>query len=80
VPEKRDCRITANLETTFQLLAQRVCSEEGVTISDYIRKLIIQDLDRRGKLTHELLLRLATTDSLEQIEQMVRVKANAAVA
>jgi hypothetical protein len=71
MPEKRDYRITANIETTFQLLAQNRANAEGVSLSDYIRKLIIDDLDRHGLLTRELLLRLATTDSIEQIQQMV---------
>lgn len=72
MPEKRDCRITANIETSYQVLAQARANAEGVSISDYIRKLIIDDLDRHGLLTRELLLRLATTDSIEQIQQMVK--------
>lgn len=72
MPEKRDYRITANIETSYQVLAQARANSEGVSISDYIRKLIIDDLDRHGLLTRELLLRLATTDSIEQIQQMVK--------
>lgn len=69
--ERRDCRITANIETTFAILMERVCEKDGITQSQYVRQLLINDLNARGLLTQALLLRLATTESVEQLERKV---------
>lgn len=74
MPERRDCRITANIETTYKLIMERVCKEDGLTESQYLRQLLIHDFNKRKLLTHELLLRLATTDSIEQMEKQVATR------
>lgn len=72
MPEKRHCRITANIETTFAMLIEnKICRDEGITQSEYLRQLVVRDLNARNLLTQELLLRMATTDSIEQLEAHV---------
>lgn len=72
MPEKRTYRVTANIETTFGLLIEnKICRDENITGSEYLRQLIVHDLDARGLLTQELLLRMATTDSVEQLQAHV---------
>lgn len=72
MPERRTCRFTVNIETTFALIIEnKVCRDLKLNASEYIRQLIIRDLNARNLLTQELLLRMATTDSVEQLEEEV---------
>lgn len=70
MPEPRDSRITTNIETTFFVLAQRVAEQNGWTLAQYIRKLIADDLNKRKLLSQELLMRMTTTDSMQDVQKL----------
>lgn len=76
MPEKRNSRIAITIEPTLQNLMIDVINEEGQTISDYGRGLIVSDLTRRGKLTPQIWAEIATdtafTHKLSAIQDAAR--------
>lgn len=58
--EKRDNRLALEVEITLYALITCVVQEENVSYANYVRSCIIQDLDKRGLLTKEALLRIAS--------------------
>lgn len=58
--EKRDNRIALEVEITLYALITCVIQEEDISYANYARSCIMADLDRRGLLTKEALLRIAS--------------------
>lgn len=77
MPEQRDCRFMINLEPTFKLLLDQAANADGVSASVLMRKLLLRELDVRGLLTREVLLRVATTDGITDLEHMLEERERA---
>lgn len=58
--EKRNNRLALEVELTLYALITCVIQEEGSSYSGYLRSCVLQDLDRRGLLTKEALIRIAS--------------------
>lgn len=56
----RISRLASYIEPDLQLLVQREAEQSGDTISNWMRKLILEDLMKKGKITPELMLKLAS--------------------
>jgi hypothetical protein len=49
--ERRKRRISTNVEDlVFELVTEQIVGKEDITLSDYLRTLIIKDLDNRDML------------------------------
>ena len=71
MPESKDTRITLNIETSYAVLVKHIAHEHGWSVGAYLRKLVVDDLNKRGKLSQALLLRMATTDSMQDVQDLV---------
>ena len=54
MPVPRNKQITTNVEFTLFDRIGRIAVEEDVSVSAYIRELILRDLVRRGSMTREM--------------------------
>lgn len=70
MPEPRDARITFNIEPTFRAMLDQIAATQGVPTSIFCRKLVVKELRERGLLTEEVLFRMATTDSIRDLERL----------
>ena len=50
MPEPRNKQALANIEEVFYKALFSVCSVNKISISDYIRSLIIEDLAKKGEI------------------------------
>ncbi len=58
MPDK--CKVVySRIEKSVTPLVEAIASTEGITVSEYIRNLIIQDLDKRSVFTTKLKTSLA---------------------
>lgn len=71
MPEFRDCQVLANIEPTIMAEVAVVLNEDKQTASNYVRSLIIHDLQARGLLTAEKLVKMMTTDSINQMKRRI---------
>lgn len=58
VSEAKDFKISINVEQTVYGLVECVAAENNISMSTYLRQLIVTDLDVRGLLTKDALMRL----------------------
>ncbi|MEM3641746.1 MAG: hypothetical protein QXH37_07500 [Candidatus Bathyarchaeia archaeon] len=48
---QKSCLLWARVESNIKQLIEKLAKIQGITISEYIRQLIIQDLDKRSVFT-----------------------------
>lgn len=56
--EKRRSPATCNLEPTLQRIVTDVAAKMGLTVSSYLRRLILADLKEKGLLPDSVLAKL----------------------
>lgn len=59
MPEGKKFKLTIQIEQTLYALIMLIANEKNQSISQYIRTCVIKDLESRGLLTKEVLMRLA---------------------
>ncbi len=57
MPEVRDTTIVIHIETTFATMLKELCKDK-VSISSYIRQLIIEDLMENGKIDEKAIKKI----------------------
>ena len=57
MPEVRDTTILVHIEPTFATMLKDVCKDK-ITLSSYVRSLIIQDLESKGLLNDNKIRRI----------------------
>lgn len=63
--EPRNCATMVRLEPTFQHILDRLVDQSGLSAAGYIRRLIIEDLQRKGLLNVSTLTRVTTMSPSE---------------
>lgn len=58
--EKKEFKITIDVQQTLYTLMDCVVKENDISMAAYVRSCVIKDLDVRGLMTKEALLRLAS--------------------
>lgn len=48
---QKTCLLWARVESNIKQLIEKLAEIQGITISEYVRQLIIQDLDKRSVFT-----------------------------
>lgn len=56
--EKKRAPVAGNLEPSIYRIVQDLCARMDITVSGYIRRLIIEDLRTKGLLPDKLLAKL----------------------
>lgn len=56
--ERRTCQVYSSIEPSLDKLVSEVVGQDYVSVSVYLRRLIIADLTARGKLSTEELLQI----------------------
>lgn len=59
------------LEPTFQHMLDKLVNQSGLTAAGYLRRLVIEDLQRKGLLTVQTLTRV-TTMAPSEINALMR--------
>lgn len=59
MPETRDCVMVIRVEPSIKALMSKVEHQDNISTSDYVRKVVMVDLVKRGLLDKELLLKMA---------------------
>lgn len=54
--EYRAENVAFRMETPFKALAEKVANQNGITLSTYVRKLVIEDLKKRGLVDADMML------------------------
>lgn len=57
---QRIAQARVNLEPMLQHAVEKAAIEDGLTLSSYIRNLLLREMVRRGKITSDDLLTLAS--------------------
>lgn len=70
MPEPRTCATMVRLEPTFQVLFDKVVFQSGMSSAGYLRRLIIEDLQRKELLSTQMLTRV-TTMSPSEIDKLI---------
>lgn len=65
--EPRGVPFTTYLEATLWALAQTAVAQDNTTASSYLRKLILNDLKKKGILTPDIMMTLLDGTGLEKI-------------
>lgn len=65
MPEPRNCATMLRLEPTFQHMLDRLVNQSGLTAAGYLRRLVIEDLQKKGLLTVNMLTRVTTMSPSE---------------
>lgn len=61
MPERRVRQVVSAVEPTFHTLILQVASKNNMSTSEYVRSLILRDLDAHGLVTEALLRRVTGT-------------------
>lgn len=69
--EPRNCATMMRLEPTFQHMLDKLVNQSGLTAAGYLRRLVIEDLQRKGLLTVQTLTRV-TTMAPSEINALMR--------
>ena len=69
--EVRDIQITVNIEPTYAAVVPKRAREQSMTMSNYIRSLIINDLFKSGHITSDTIVSVSTSSTKERLKKVL---------